>query len=337
MNKPETATKYLRSKILRRASLMILVLAAAMPSATLCKSSEDAKNKTLQKVAQEWIQVGTEQHKRSLFEAAEKSFRQAAVYRRYLTDADRKKLDGLLEKSANAALAKGLSSVSTKATDKLVPPTQPVEAEKVVPLDTKAVEVRPHVQTFQTKADSIKEGKLLTRKEWEYMAEELISPTRSSAKQVKLPSRSAQPARTGTSTETTPGPRIVFEPGDEIEVKFLYTPQFNTTQTVPPDGKISLQLIPEVMAQGKTAAELRDELIRLYDPHLRAPEISVVARSFYNRRVFVGGQVLKPGVLQMPGPMTALEAIMEVGGFDLRAAERKSVIVIRYSGGRRYA
>jgi protein involved in polysaccharide export with SLBB domain len=53
--------------------------------------------------------------------------------------------------------------------------------------------------------------------------------------------------------------------------------------------------------------------------------------------VFVGGQVLKAGVVQMPGKMTALEAIMEVGGFDLRAAERKSVIVIRYSKGRRYA
>jgi polysaccharide export outer membrane protein len=53
--------------------------------------------------------------------------------------------------------------------------------------------------------------------------------------------------------------------------------------------------------------------------------------------VFVGGQVFKPGVVEMPGPMTALEAVMEVGGFDVRQAERKSVIVIRYTDGRRHA
>ena len=46
---------------------------------------------------------------------------------------------------------------------------------------------------------------------------------------------------------------------------------------------------------------------------------------------------MTPGVVQMPGDMTALEAIMEAGGFDLRAAERKSVLVIRYRSGRRYA
>ncbi len=56
-----------------------------------------------------------------------------------------------------------------------------------------------------------------------------------------------------------------------------------------------------------------------------------------SHRAFVGGQVSEPGVVQMPGEMTALEAIMEVGGFDLPAAEPKNVIVIRYTDRRRYA
>jgi len=90
------------------------------------------------------------------------------------------------------------------------------------------------------------------------------------------------------------------------------------------------------MAKGKTAAELQHELLDLYGPHLTDPQIAVIARSFYTHRVFVGGQVMKPGVVQMPGEMTALEAIMEAGGFDVRAAERKNVIVIRYADGRRY-
>jgi len=337
LKKAETATNNPTSKFLRGASLIILTLAVMMPAATLCKASEKAKSNALQKAAQEWIQVGMEQQKRSLFKAAEKSFQRAAIYRRYLSDAERKKLDELLEKSSNAALARELTSVGTKKTDKLVRPIRLIEDAKVIPLDTKGIEVKPRARIAEPKADSIKEGRLLTRKEWEYIAERPIPSTSSFDKQVKLPTRPAPPVKTGKSAEAIAGPRITFEPGDEIEVKFFYTPELNITQTVRPDGKISLELIREVRAQGKTAAELRDELMKLYDPHLRAPEIAVVARSFYNQRVFVGGQVFRPGVVEMPGPMTALEAVMEVGGFDIREAERKSVIVIRYTNGRRHA
>ncbi len=60
-------------------------------------------------------------------------------------------------------------------------------------------------------------------------------------------------------------------------------------------------------------------------------------RSSGTHCVLVGGQVSKPAVVPMPGKMTATEAIVKVGGFDLQAAERKNVIVIRYTDGRRYA
>ncbi|MHC4169422.1 MAG: polysaccharide biosynthesis/export family protein [Planctomycetota bacterium] len=330
-------SRHLENRIIRSIPALILMLAVATSITPVCHADEPAKQNALHKAAQEWIQVGTEQHQRSLFKAAEKSFRRAAVFRSYLTDAERQNLDELLEKSAGAALARELTSVSTPASDKLAPPVQQVDASKVVALDTKAVEVKPPAKIVETKADSIKDGKHLSRKEWAYIKEEPMTATSSFGKQVKLAPKPASPPKTAESAQAAPGPRVVFEPGDVIEVKFFYTPQLDTTQTVRPDGKISLQLIPEVKAQGKTVAELRSELMKLYDPHLKAPEISVVARSFYNQRVFVGGQVLKAGVVQMPGKMTAFEAIMEVGGFDLRAAERKSVIVIRYSKGRRYA
>jgi len=337
LNRPKTLVEHLENRIVKGVSVLILILVAAMSITSLCHADEPAKENALHKAAQEWIQVGTEQHERSLFRAAEQSFRRAAVFRRYLTEAERQHLDELLEKSSNAALARELTSVGTVESDKLVPPVQQVDADKVVALDTKAVEVKRPAKIVETKADSIKDGKHLSRKEWEYITEEPVTATSSFARQVKLPTKAALPPQAAKSTQAPPGSRVVFEPGDVLEVKFFYTPQLDTTQTVRPDGKISLQLIPEVKAQGKTVAELRDELMKLYDPHLKAPEISVVARSFYNQRVFVGGQVFKPGVVQMPGKMTALEAIMEVGGFDLRAAERKSVIVIRYASGRRYA
>lgn len=337
LNRPKTALEYIENNILKGISVLILVVAASTLTAPPCRADEPTKQNALQKAAQEWILVGKEQYERSQFSAAKKSFQRAAVYRKYLNDADRKKLDELLDKSANAAFARELTSVGTNTNAKLFQPIQPAETTKVVPLDTKAVVVKPKARIIEPKADSTKEARFLTRKELEYIAEKPIQSNNSFAKQIKLPSTPTQSVRTKTPTNTVAGPRLVLEPGDEIEVKFFYTPELDIKQTVRPDGKISLQLIPEVTAQGKTVAELRQELKKLYDPYLRKPEIAVVARSFYNQRVFVGGQVLRPGVVEMPGQMTALEAIMEAGGFDIRTAQRKSVIVIRYSDGKRQA
>jgi protein involved in polysaccharide export with SLBB domain len=121
-----------------------------------------------------------------------------------------------------------------------------------------------------------------------------------------------------------------------VEVKFFYTPELNETQTVRPDGKIALQLVGEVETQRMTPAGLRNELLRLYAPHLKDPEIAVIVRSFFNRRVFVGGQVMTPSIVEMPGELTVLEAIMQAGGFDMREAEIRNVIVIRHKENQRY-
>jgi protein involved in polysaccharide export with SLBB domain len=77
-------------------------------------------------------------------------------------------------------------------------------------------------------------------------------------------------------------------------------------------------------------------LLKLYASHLKNPEVAVIVRSFQNRRVFVGGQVMAPGIVQMPGKIHVLEAIMQAGGFDLREAEVRNVVVIRHKDGQRY-
>jgi len=139
-----------------------------------------------------------------------------------------------------------------------------------------------------------------------------------------------------SKTEGINPPRVNLAPGDVVEVKFFYTPELNESQTVRPDGKITLQLIGEIKVEGKSPAELRDELLRLYEPQLKDPEVAVIIRSFYDRRVFVGGQVMTPGIIEMPGKMTVLEAIMRAGGFDLREAEVRNVVIIRHKDGQRY-
>ena len=131
--------------------------------------------------------------------------------------------------------------------------------------------------------------------------------------------------------------RMTLQPGDVIQVKFFYTPELDVTQMVRPDGKIALQLVGEVSVEGRTPGEVQQGLLRLYESHLKNPEISVVVQSFHNQRVFVGGAVLTPGIIQIPARTTVLEAIMQAGGFNLQEAEVRNVVVIRHKDGQRYA
>jgi protein involved in polysaccharide export with SLBB domain len=142
---------------------------------------------------------------------------------------------------------------------------------------------------------------------------------------------------TAPETNVVSPPRVALEPGDVVEIKFYYTPQLNVTQTVRPDGKIMLLLVGEIEVQGKTPAELRSELVKRCTPLLeKDPEVAVIVRSFFNRCVFVGGQVMTPGVVEMPGKIHVLKAIMQAGGFDMREAEVRNVVVIRHRDGQRY-
>lgn len=133
-----------------------------------------------------------------------------------------------------------------------------------------------------------------------------------------------------------PPPRISFAAGDTMDLKFFYTPELNEPGLmVRPDGKIALQLVGEVAVQGRSPEELAAELSRLYAPHLKRPEVAVIVRTLTNRRVYVGGEVRTPGLVPLPGRLTALEAIMEVGGPVSRTAALSTVLVIRHDGNQR--
>lgn len=116
--------------------------------------------------------------------------------------------------------------------------------------------------------------------------------------------------------------------GDELGIKFFYNPALNEEVKVRPDGRISLQLIDEVVAAGKTAAALTKELRELYSAEMDRPEISVIVRTFAAQRVYVDGEVAKPGEFPIEGELTVLQAIAQAGGVTDRA-RLKDVLVIR--------
>lgn len=131
-------------------------------------------------------------------------------------------------------------------------------------------------------------------------------------------------------------PVVILQPGDVLKVKFAYWPELDEEQAIRPDGKVSLQLIGEIIAEGYTPEEFREQLLEVYEDKIVNPEINVVLSSLDSQRIYVGGEVNSPGLIPFKGRLTVLEAVMQAGGF-LPTAKAASVIVIRRKGEVQYA
>ena len=138
----------------------------------------------------------------------------------------------------------------------------------------------------------------------------------------------------GYSTFSPAEPPYRLYPGDVLDVAFPSAPELNREVTVQPDGRIGLPLVAPVMAADLSVPDLQGELSQAYGPLLVRPEVDVSVRQSTPLRVFVGGEVSKPGVYDMPGDINALQAVVMAGGF-LDTARRREVIVIRRGAGGR--
>jgi len=123
-----------------------------------------------------------------------------------------------------------------------------------------------------------------------------------------------------------------LQSGDNLDIKFFYNPELNENVTIRPDGKISLQLVDEVKASGLTPALLDDELTKKYSEHLKSPIITVIVKDFEGQRIYVGGEVNSPQVLNVIGTVNALQAIFNAGGFAPDAKPSSVVIISRGAG-----
>lgn len=119
-----------------------------------------------------------------------------------------------------------------------------------------------------------------------------------------------------------------IQPGDQMEIKFYYTPDLNEVVTVRPDGRISLQLVHDMQAAGLTPTELSNTLVRSYARELKHPEISVIMRTFEGQRIYVDGEVNKPGIVPLASNMTIFQSIAIAGGVK-DTANRGEIILIR--------
>ena len=122
-------------------------------------------------------------------------------------------------------------------------------------------------------------------------------------------------------------PPYRFYPGDEIEIGLPTAPELSKSVVVQPDGRVSLPLIGSVMAADRTLDELHDALVRAYSQQLLRPQVDIAPKAA-PLKVFVGGEVKNPGVLDLVGDGDALRAVIQAGDF-LNSSDRRKVIILR--------
>src|SRR5438034_5123351 len=106
---------------------------------------------------------------------------------------------------------------------------------------------------------------------------------------------------------------VILSSGDVVKLTFSAAPELNQAQKIRVDGKLSLPLVGEVDAAGKTVGQLQGELMQLYKSQLKTPEVTVSLETSVTT-VVISGAVRKPGKIVFERPTTVFQAIMEAGG-----------------------
>lgn len=101
---------------------------------------------------------------------------------------------------------------------------------------------------------------------------------------------------------------------DVLEVVVWHEPELTRVVPVRPDGRISLPLAGEVEAAGKTPAELQTGLTKALSPYIHDAAVAVLVREINGSRVFVLGEVTRPGGFALRGPLSVVQAIALAGG-----------------------
>ena len=137
--------------------------------------------------------------------------------------------------------------------------------------------------------------------------------------------RDAKPA---SVVEFKPSAEYRLQAGDEVEIKFYYTPELNERENIRGDGKISLALVNDVPAAGLTVGQLRDAVRQAYAKQLTDPEPTILLRNPAANRIFVAGEVVQQGAQALVGPTTVSRAVILAQGLKA-TAYRSQVLVVR--------
>ena len=122
--------------------------------------------------------------------------------------------------------------------------------------------------------------------------------------------------------------RYRLQPGDVFEVQYRYSPEFNQTVTVQPDGYVSLEVGGDLKVAGLTIEQARLAILKKASVRLQDPVATLVLKEFQKPYFVIAGEVSLPGKIEMRERVTALQAIMLAGGMK-EGARSSQVVVFR--------
>ncbi len=123
---------------------------------------------------------------------------------------------------------------------------------------------------------------------------------------------------------------------DVFEVQLAFSPEYNQTVTVQPDGYIVLKEAGRVQAAGKTVTELQAAIAQGYTGILNKPVVSIILKDFFKPSFYASGEVGKPGRYELRSEVTLMQALSEAGGLLNERASKKQVVVFRPLGNGTY-
>ena len=124
-------------------------------------------------------------------------------------------------------------------------------------------------------------------------------------------------------------------PGDQLQVFVWRSPELTVSVPVRPDGKISIPLVQDVSAIGKTPMELSKEIEGRLKQFVNDPKVTVIVQSFvgpFSQQVRVIGEAAKPQAVPYRAHMSLLDVMIQVGGLTKFAAGNRAVIVRKVDG-----
>jgi polysaccharide export outer membrane protein len=167
------------------------------------------------------------------------------------------------------------------------------------------------------------------------VVESAISPENStasySADKTTNTAKTAPALSTDSGVQVDDSYRVGIE--DELQISVWREPEISSQVVVRPDGFISLPLLNDLQVEGLTTKELQALITTKLKSFLTEPQVTVIVRQIRSRKVYLLGQVNKPGSYVLNGDKTVLQLLAEAGGVG-QFAKTKAIYVVRRSGGR---
>jgi polysaccharide biosynthesis/export protein len=144
-----------------------------------------------------------------------------------------------------------------------------------------------------------------------------------------------KPGKAGGSGDPALGgerhPLYRLTKSDTVEVSFTFSPEFNQSLIVQPDGLVALKGAGTLLAEGLTVSQLQQAIAQAYRGFLHEPEITVALKDFEKPYFLASGEVVRPGKYELRGDLTVNEAVAIAGGFTQQARHSQVVLFRRVS------